>query len=201
MIKGYGSKKVLIVLPLRGRNNMKLIQPIKDTNLINTLKSELLKVGYKNYLLFDIAINTGLKIIDIINLTVWDVKNKTQIEVKEGKTGKLLKYALSPEIHKEIEKFILGMSAGELLFPNKKGGKCPITDKQAYKFLNEKGRKLGLDDICSHTLRKTFGYHHYKKHNDITLLQNLFSHSTADMTLRYIGVTDIEATCIEDFFQ
>lgn len=180
---------------------MKLIQPIKDTNLIDTVKSELLKVGYRNYLLFDIAINTGLKIIDIINLTVWDVKNKSQIEVKEDRTGKLLKYAVSPEIHKEIQKFILGMSAGELLFPNRKGGKNPITNKQAYKWLNEISRKLGLDNLGTHTLRKTFGYHHYKKHNDIALLQNLFSHSNPDMTLRYIGVADIEATSIEDFFQ
>ncbi len=180
---------------------MKLIQPIKDTNLINTVKSELLKAGYKNYLLFDIAINTGLKIIDIINLTVWDVKNKSQIEVKEDRTGKLLKYAVSPEIYKELQKFILGMSAGELLFPSRKGGKSPITNKQAYKWLNEISQKLGLDNLGTHTLRKTFGYHHYKKHNDIALLQNLFSHSTPDMTLRYIGVADIEATSIEDFFQ
>ncbi|MBK1812729.1 tyrosine-type recombinase/integrase [Clostridium sp. YIM B02505] len=180
---------------------MKLIQPIKDTKLIDTLKSELLKVGYKNYLLFDIAINTGLKIIDIINLTVWDVKNKSQIEVKEVKTGKRLKYAVSPEINKEIQEFILGMSPGQLLFPNKKGGKNPITNKYAHNCLNEISEKLGLDNIGTHTLRKTFGYHHYIKHNDITLLQNLFNHSTPDMTLRYIGITDIEAINIEDFFQ
>jgi integrase len=201
MIKGYGSQKFLIELPLRGRNNMKLIQPIKDTNLINTLKSELLKVGYKNYLLFDIAINTGLKIIDIINLTVWDVKNKSQIEVKEVRTGRPLKYTMYPEIHKEIQTFILGMSAGELLFPNKKGGKNPMTNKQAHKCLNEISGKLGQDNMGTHTLRKTFGYHHYKKYNDIALLQNLFSHSTPEMTLRYIGIADIEATSIEDFFQ
>lgn len=201
MLKEYGSQMVLIELPLRGRSNMKLIQPIKDTNLIDELKLELLKVEYKNYLLFDIAINTGLKIIDIINLTVWDVKNKSQIEVKEGKTGSSLKYAISPELHKEIEKFILGMPAGALLFPSKKGGKSPITNKQAHKSLNEIGQKLGLDDIGTHTLRKTFGYHHYKKYNDIALLQNLFSHSTPEMTLRYIGVADMETTSIEDFFQ
>lgn len=180
---------------------MELVQPIKDMNLINKLKSELLKSDYKDYLIFDIAINTGLKIIDILNLTVWDVKNKSQIEVKEDKTDRPLKYAVSPEIHEEIEKFILGMSAGELLFPSKKGGKTPITKKQAYKSLNETVRKLGIEDIGIHTLRKTFGYHHFKKYNDIALLQNLFSHSTPDMTLRYIGVADIKDTTIEDFFQ
>lgn len=180
---------------------MELVQPIRDTNLINTLKSELLKGEYKNYLIFDIAINTGLKIIDIINLTVWDVKNKSQIEVKDDRTGKPVKYTVPAEICEKIEKFILGMSPGELLFPSKKNGKNPITNKQAYKYLNEVCRKLSLEDIGTHTLRKTFGYHHYKKYNDIALLQNLFSHSTPDMTLRYIGVADIEDTSIEDFFQ
>jgi integrase len=180
---------------------MELVQPIKDMNLINKLKEELLKKGYRDYLLFDIAINTGLKIIDILNLTVWDVKNKSQIEVKEDKTGRLLKYAVSPETHEELQKFILGMSAWELLFASKKGGKRPITDKQAYKCLNETGRKLGIDDIGTHTLRKTFGYHHYNKHKDIALLQNIFSHSTPDMTHRYIGVDDMEDISIEDFFQ
>ncbi|WP_160679938.1 tyrosine-type recombinase/integrase [Clostridium sp. C8-1-8] len=180
---------------------MKLIQPIKDTNLISALKSELIKGGYKNYLLFDIAINTGLKIIDILNLTVWDVKNKSQIEVKEVGTGRPLKYAMSPEINKEIQEFIVGMSAGELLFPTKKGGKNPITNKYAHKCLNEISQKIGLDNIGTHTLRKTFGYHHYIKHHDIAFLQNLFGHSTPDMTLRYIGIADIEAMDIEDFFQ
>ncbi len=179
---------------------MELVQPIRDMNLINKLKAELLKNGYKDYLLFDIAISTGLKIMDILNLTVWDVKNKCEIEVKEGKTGRLLKYAVSTEIHEEFDKFILGMSAGELLFANKKGGKKPITDKQAYKFLNETARKLGINAIGTHTLRKTFGYHHYNKHKDIALLQNIFSHSTPDMTLRYIGVDDMKDMSIEDFF-
>lgn len=180
---------------------MELVQPIKDMNLINKLKEDLFKKGQKDYLLFDIAINTGLKLIDIINLTVWDVKNKSQIEIKDVKTSKPLNYDISLEIQDEIEKFILGMSAGELLFPLKKGGKKPITTKQAYKSLNETGKKLGLEDIGTHTLRKTFGYHHYKKHEDIALLQNIFNHSTPDMTLRYIGVADIEDMTIEDFFQ
>jgi integrase len=180
---------------------MELVQPIKDVNLINKLKEELLKKAFKDYLLFNIAINIGLKLTDIINLTVWDVKNKSQIEVKEDRTSSSLIYAVSPETREEIEEFILGMSAGELLFASKKGGKKPITIKQAFKSLNETGRKLGIDDIGTHTLRKTFGYHHYKEHMDIALLQKIFNHSTPDMTLRYIGVADMKDVSIEDFFQ
>lgn len=40
----------------------------------------------------------------------------------------------------------------------------------------------------THTLRKTYGFHHYMKYNDVTTLQKLFNHSAPSVTLRYIGV-------------
>lgn len=179
---------------------MNLVQPIKDVDLIDKLKTELLKKDSKDCLLFDIAINIGLRITDIINLTVWDVKNKSEIVVKEERSSEPTSFLISPEIRDEIEKYTLGMTGGELLFASKKGGKRSVTSKQAYKALNEIGHKLGMDNIGVHTLRKTFGYHHYLKHNDIALLQKIFSHSNSDMTLRYIGINDMKELTIEDFF-
>lgn len=48
---------------------------------------------------------------------------------------------------------------------------------------------VGLYSIGTHTLIKTFGYWHYKKFKDVALLQELLNHSTPDVTLRYIGIT------------
>jgi len=42
--------------------------------------------------------------------------------------------------------------------------------------------------ISPHSLRKTFGYFHYKTNKDIIILQKIFNHSHADITFRYIGV-------------
>jgi integrase len=180
---------------------MELVQPIKDRNTIDKFKAELLKKSSKDYMLFDIAINIGLKITDIINLTVWDVKNKSQVVIKDDITKKTKSFSISPAICEEINKFIAGMSSGELLFASKKGGKKPITKLQAYKSLNEVGHKLGIDAVGTHTLRKTFGYHHYQKYNDILLLQDIFSHATPGITLRYIGMDDdMKDSTIEDFF-
>ena len=59
----------------------------------------------------------------------------------------------------------------------------------AYYILKTDGKAVGLQDkIGTHTLRKTFGYHHYKKFKDIAILQKIFNHSNPTITLRYIGI-------------
>jgi gp32 len=36
-------------------------------------------------------------------------------------------------------------------------------------------------------MRKTFGYHHYRKNQNVGILMELFNHSSPDITLGYIG--------------
>ncbi|MCJ2173246.1 hypothetical protein C7M22_00288 [Bacillus velezensis] len=45
-----------------------------------------------------------------------------------------------------------------------------------------------LDNIGTHTLRKTFGYHFYRQTKDVAMLQEIFNHSDQRTTLRYIGI-------------
>ncbi|QDS33750.1 tyrosine-type recombinase/integrase [Brevibacillus brevis] len=56
-------------------------------------------------------------------------------------------------------------------------------------FNNGAARKSGLDEIGTHTLRKTFGYHVYQRTKDMATLQMIFNHSHQSMTVRYIGIT------------
>lgn len=51
---------------------------------------------------------------------------------------------------------------------------------------------LERDDIGTHTMRKTFGYHHYQKNKDIVALMEIFNHSKPKETKRYIGIQDDE---------
>ena len=60
---------------------------------------------------------------------------------------------------------------------------------------------MGLESVGTHSLRKTFGYHHYQKHKDVALLQELFNHSAPSVTLDYIGVNqDLMDETIKDFY-
>ena len=57
----------------------------------------------------------------------------------------------------------------------------------------EIAKACGLkQNIGTHTLRKTFGYFHYQSNHDIVFLQRLFGHSSALITMRYIGIADEE---------
>ena len=58
------------------------------------VKKILKKQNPRNYILFLLGINCGLRISDIFKLKVSDVKNKNYLEIREQKTGKLKKILL-----------------------------------------------------------------------------------------------------------
>lgn len=54
----------------------------------------------------------------------------------------------------------------------------------------------------THTLRKTFGYWYYKQFKDTAMLQELFSHSSLSIILKYIGINrdKIDNTTTNEFY-
>jgi integrase len=71
---------------------------------------------------------------------------------------------------------------------------------QAYRILNKAAKNIGIGEIGTHTLRKTFGYLFYQKTKDVALLQELFNHSAPSITLRYIGINqDLMDNAMDDF--
>ncbi len=179
---------------------MNKVEPIRDKNKIKEIKNILKEKSNRNYMIFVLGINTGLRISDLLKLKVENVKNKSHIIIKEQKTSKNKQFLINSNLRKEINKYIEDMAEQEYLFQSRIGENKPLTRFQAYRILSTAGKKAGLDRIACHSTRKTFGYHHYKKYKDVALLQKLFNHSSPSITLDYIGITqDIIDNSIEDF--
>ena len=169
---------------------MKYVQPIRDKNKIEEIKSYLKQNGSRDLLLFTMGINTGLRISDLLKLKVIDVRNKSHVEIKEQKTGKIKRFPLLGNLQAMIEEYTKGKLDNEYLFRSREGANKPITRVMAYKIINNACRKAGItDNVGTHTLRKTFGYHHYQQFHDVAILQYLLNHSSPSITLRYIGIT------------
>ena len=167
---------------------MQFVEPIRDKKKIELVKVILKKSGFRNYLLFLLGINSGLRISDILKLKVRDVRNKHHIEIKEQKTGKYKKFLITDSYKIPLQEYILDKKDHEWLFPSQRGDR-PITRIQAYRIISKACEKAGIKArISTHTLRKTFGYHFYKEKKDVALLQNILNHSSPSVTLRYIGI-------------
>ena len=180
---------------------MRYVQPIRDRENTQKMKNELLKGGFRNYMIFNIGINTGLRISDILNLKVKDVKDKTHIVITERKTSKITRILINSNLRNDINSYIHNMNEEEYLFKSQKNINAPITRVQAYRILNNAAKILNLDNVGTHTLRKTFGYWHYNMYKDVAILQEIFNHSSPSITLRYIGINDdIKDKTIENFY-
>jgi len=163
-----------------------IVYPIKDKEKIAQMK-KILSSNKRNLLLFNLGINSGLRVSDILALDIKDVKDKNFIELREQKTNKYKQFPINEKIQSDIKDFIQNKNINEPLFLSQKDNR--LSRVQAYKILRKAAKEVGIEvHIGTHSLRKTFGYHHYKQFNNIALLQRIFNHSTPAVTLRYIGL-------------
>ncbi len=169
---------------------MNIVEPIRSKTDLKTVEAALARYepfGQRNLLFFVIGTNIGLRISDILGLNVSDVKGKAHINIIEKKTGKHKQFPVNSKLQPLISKFVRGRAEQEPLFMTIFNRR--LDRVQAYRIINSACKAAGLTcRVGTHTLRKTFGYHHYKQFNDIAILQKIFNHSSPAITLRYIGI-------------
>lgn len=167
---------------------MNVVEPIRTKEKINELKRVLNETGTRNLLLFILGINTGLRVSDLLRLRVRDIKDKDIVQIREKKTHKTKQFPIPSEIRHFIDEYIEKKPQSRYLFKSNKANK-PISRVQAYRIIKSATEQIGIDHAGTHSLRKTFGYHFYKQTKDVALLQKILNHSSQDITLRYIGIT------------
>ena len=134
-----------------------------------------------------IGINCGLRVSDILALNVGDVKEKIFIKITEKKTGKPKKIPINNKLMSMFAEYTRGKPSDNPLFMTK--FKNRLNRVTAYNIIKQACEESGLyDTFGTHTMRKTFGYHHYRKYKDVAMLQKIFNHSSPQITLRYIGI-------------
>lgn len=166
---------------------MTTVEPIRDIKDLKKLENYFAKRNQRDLLWFTIGTNCGLRISDIVPLKVGDVKGKTHIQIVEKKTKKFKKFPINAKLKPMIAEFTKNKRFDEFLFTTIFGNQMDRFG--AYYILKTACKAVKLDiKVGTHTLRKTFGYHHYKKFKDVAMLQKIFNHSSPAITLRYIGI-------------
>lgn len=167
---------------------MKFVQPIRDPKKLSAVLRYLRLQSDRNYLLFLTGIYTGLRISDLLRLRVRDVRGRQHIDIKLKKTRKDISIQIHPMLHDAFQAYTAGKDPRVFLFRSSRGGHEPLSRSGAYKILNKAAKACGLRNIGTHSLRKTFGYHHHKQYGRIGGLMDILGHREEQHTLRYIGV-------------
>lgn len=170
---------------------MSTVEPIRRIEDLRKVEKILEAQSFRNLLLFMVGTNCGLRISDILSLNVEDVKDKNYISLVEKKTGKFKKLPVNSKLRPMFDEYVKGKRLDEPLFLSV--NRHRLDRVTSYNIIKAACKEAGLDEtVGTHTMRKTFGYHHYQLYKDVVLLQKIFNHSSPSITLRYIGIEQDE---------
>lgn len=181
------------------RRKMGTTIPIRNQRDIEIIKEYYLKRRqYRNYALFVVGINTALRISDLLSLEwgdVFDFQKEawvTYVKVKEKKTGKQNVIFLNQNARQALELYRTAAGAVDCqdkIFCNNRNRRVAITRTQAYAVIRRACSDSGIEGkISCHSLRKTFGYHAWKRNVPEVMLMNIFNHSSFAITRCYLGI-------------
>ncbi|MGX7013919.1 tyrosine-type recombinase/integrase [Vagococcus silagei] len=168
------------------------VQPLRTQTEIDDFMFWLRRTSQpeRDTFLFLFGINNGLRMSDIVKLKVKDIKYEKRPIIVERKTGKR-KVLYLDNLQEHIAEYIQDKNDEDWLFSSRQqGGHLKVNS--VYKQYQTIAKNLDRKDIGTHTLRKTFGYHYYRKTRDIATLMEIFNHSSERVTKRYIGITTDE---------
>ena len=145
-----------------------------------------------------VALNTSLRIGDLLGLTWGDVYNaktgkyREHIVLIEQKTGKRNIIALNKEAIqalKILQNTLDAVTPSEYIFKSRVGINQPIVRSYAFRIIKQAVLDLNLEGTIScHSLRKTFGYHAWKKGVPPALIMSIYNHSSIEITKRYLSI-------------
>jgi len=182
---------------LRTSKGMRRVAPItaKQVELVR----ESIHVGMfadRNEFMFLLLLNTALRISDALTITVKMVKDQDYLDIVEKKTGKAKHFAMNNDLKNTISDYVKDMDDSDFLFQSKDrdkdGNRRAISRIQASRIFKEATLKVGIKNANCHSWRKSYARGLYEKTGDLSLIMRLLNHSSIEMTLRYLHLTDEE---------
>lgn len=180
---------------------MEFVQPIRERKKVEAMRKYLRGSNLRDYCLFVLGVNSGLRVSDLLNLDVGDViDNKgvlkdritfRELKTKNTRNNREINFPISDTAKRALTEYLAtrNYELDEPLFMSRKKG-APLQRAQAWKVINDAAKAVGITDrIGTHTLRKTFAYHAYQAGVDIIQIQQLLGHKSPSITLAYMGIT------------
>ncbi len=173
--------------------------PIRKREDIERFKQYFLDSGHiRDYTMVSVALNTSLRISDLLQLKwgdVYDFKQgnfRAHIDIIEKKTGKKNRIVINQESLLALRLWkdsLKEINAEMYIYKSRMGENKPIGRSTAFKIIKKAVNDLNLEGVIScHSLRKTFGYQAWKTGVQPALIMSIYNHSSMEITKRYLSI-------------
>lgn len=171
------------------------VEPIRSKQAIASIKQRL-QNNLRNACFFTLGINTALRANELLSIRVGQVKHLKvgdTLLLKQSKTKTDRRVTLNENAVHAIGAYLRSTSLQEDAYLFKSQRREVLTVPSVNNLVKQWCTEEGLSgNYGSHTLRKTWGYWHYKNNTPLPLLMTAFGHSRQDQTLAYLCIQPIE---------
>tara|TARA_B100000902_G_C27219549_1_gene868873 strand:- start:483 stop:1352 length:870 start_codon:yes stop_codon:yes gene_type:complete len=153
-------------------------------SLLNEVKFSEGFIGERDKLIIELFYVTGIRISELINLSISDIDYNDNLIRVLGKRNKERLIPLSLEIVEGLNSFIKRYSLKEYLFTNIEGKR--VYTKLVYRIVNKYiGMISTVNKRSPHILRHTFATHMLNNGADINAIKELLGHANLSATQIY----------------
>ena len=147
----------------------------------DALSAVLFTLMPENRLACMVSLATGLRIGDVLNLKVEDIK-KGDFTIKEEKTGKRKRVHLGNALQCDL----LAIAGRVYVFEHRTDWKRHRTRQAVFKDIKRAARLLRLKGASPHSMRKVYAANRYHLYGgNVRRVQKLLNHSSEAVTMLY----------------
>ncbi|MDC9031794.1 tyrosine recombinase [Columbia Basin potato purple top phytoplasma] len=152
-------------------------------------------ISLRNKAFFELMYSSGLRISEILNLTLSKLNLQQSYIIVKGKGSKERIVPITQYSTKKLKKYfkkgrpsLLKQKTNDFVFLNQKGER--LSRQGCYKIFKQITKKANLRKECSlHTLRHSFATHLLENGMDLRTLQNILGHEDITTTQIYTHIS------------
>jgi integrase len=151
---------------------------------------------FRDLALFNMAIDSMLRICDLVRLKVCDISRGNEIlsraQVIQKKTGKPVQFEITKRTKLAVQNWMSNALLGfdDFLFKSRQKYSEHISARQYSRIVDGWVTSIGLDKAiyATHSLRRTKASIIYRETKNIRAVQILLGHTKIESAVRYLGV-------------
>lgn len=165
--------------------------------LLNAVRRGVPRFMRRDYAIVQLMLQTGIRVGELTRLKLCDIspsEDRGVLRVRGQEAAQGREIPLNSSARKALGAYLderVG-SANDHLFLSRRGE--PLSVRSVQRLVNTYAQAAGLQDVCTYTLRQTYGQQMLRDTGDLSLVARLLGHKRLETAIKYILPGQVDLT-------